>query len=57
MRVLEQREISDISLIKYRKFDPVKYFSDLTMIFFMFIKTISKHLVEELYPFILLFAW
>ena len=60
--ILEFRKLSDIEYEKYsskeiisifrnkmqERFDPVKYFSDLTV--FSFIRAISKHLVEELYP-------
>lgn len=60
--ILEFRKLSDIEYEKYsskeiistfrnkmqERFDPVKYFSDLTV--FSFIRAISKNLVEELYP-------
>ena len=60
--ILEFRKLSDIEYEKYsskeiisiirnkmqERFDPVKYFSDLTV--FSFIRAMSKHLVEELYP-------
>ena len=60
--ILEFRKLSDIEYEKYsskeiistfrnkmqERFEPVKYFSDLTV--FSFIRAISKHLVEELYP-------
>ena len=60
--ILEFRKLSDIEYEKYsskeiisifrnkmqERFDPVKYFSDLTV--FSFIRAISKYLVEELYP-------
>lgn len=60
--ILEFRKLSDIEYEKYsskeiisifrnkmqERFDPAKYFSDLTV--FSFIRAISKNLVEELYP-------
>ena len=60
--ILEFRKLSDIEYEKYsskeiisifrnkmqERFDPVKYFSDLTV--FSFIRAMSKNLVEELYP-------
>ena len=60
--ILEFRKLSDIEYEKYsskeiistfrnkmqERFDPAKYFSDLTV--FSFIRAMSKNLVEELYP-------
>ncbi len=60
--ILEFQKLSDIKYDKYsskeiisifrnkmqERFDPAKYFSDLTV--FSFIRAISKNLVEELYP-------
>ena len=60
--ILEFRKLSDIEYEKYsskeiistfrnkmqERFDPAKYFSDLTV--FSFIRVISKNLVKELYP-------